>query len=441
MADTDTIAAIATPPGVGGVGIVRVSGPEAENIASKLTGGVPAPRRAVLVKITDSGGAAIDSGLAIHFPAPHSFTGESVLELHGHGGPVVLSMILDAVLGAGARRAEPGEFSRRAFENGKLDLAQAEAVADLIESGSRRAARSALRSLSGAFSDDVHALVEQLTRIRIFVEAAIDFPEEEINFLSDEALSRQLDDGRVAFDQLLDRTRAGRVLRDGFQAVIAGKPNAGKSSLMNALSGDETAIVTDMAGTTRDVLRETIVIEGLTIELVDTAGLREEAGLVEQEGIRRARKAMSSADAVLWVLDSTEPDPGAPEEEEDAALLVVRNKIDLSGEPAGQNADGSIGVSAVTMEGFEALKAALLTLAGLDTGIEGAFSARARHIEAIENARAHFEQGVAALRDARAGELLAEELRLAQDDLGTITGELHSDDLLGRIFADFCIGK
>ncbi len=441
MADTDTIAAIATPPGVGGVGIVRVSGPDVETIANQVAGGVPAPRRAVLASFSDAQGAAIDSGLAIYFPAPNSFTGESVLELHGHGGPVVLSMILEAVIDAGARRAEPGEFSRRAFENGKLDLAQAEAVADLIASGSRRAARSALRSLTGAFSDDVHALVERLTRIRIFVEAAIDFPEEEIDFLSDEALSRQLDDCRAAFDILLERTRAGRVLRDGFQAVIAGKPNAGKSSLMNALSGDETAIVTDVAGTTRDVLRETIVIEGLTIELVDTAGLREEAGLIEQEGIRRARKAMSSADAVLWVLDSTDPDAGAPEDDEDTAQLVIRNKIDLSGEPAGRNADGSIGVSAVTMAGFDALKEALISLAGLDAQVEGAFSARSRHIEAIEAARRHFDLGVAALRDARAGELLAEELRLAQDDLGTITGELHSDDLLGRIFADFCIGK
>ena len=395
----------------------------------------------MLADITDAKGSAIDSGLAIYFPAPQSFTGESVLELHGHGGPVVLSMILEAALDAGARRAEPGEFSRRAFENGKLDLAQAEAVADLIASGSRRAARSALRSLTGAFSDDVHELVERLTRIRIFVEAAIDFPEEEIDFLSDEALSKQLDDCRGAFDELLERTRAGRVLRDGFQAVIAGKPNAGKSSLMNALSGDETAIVTDVAGTTRDVLRETIVIAGLTIELVDTAGLREEAGLIEKEGIRRARKAMSSADAVLWVLDSTDQDASVPEDEDGVPRLIIRNKIDLSGEPAGPSADGSIGVSAVTMEGFDGLKEALLSLAGLDTGVEGAFSARARHIEAIENARRHFDRGVVALCDAKAGELLAEELRLAQDELGSITGELHSDNLLGRIFADFCIGK
>ncbi len=441
MADTDTIAAIATPPGVGGVGIVRVSGPNAESIASTITGGVPAPRQAVLATITDGNDTAIDNGLAIYFPAPNSFTGQSVLELHGHGGPVVLSMILDAVIAAGARRAEPGEFSRRAFENGKLDLAQAEAVADLIASGSRRAARSALRSLTGAFSDDVHSLVERLTRIRIFVEAAIDFPEEEIDFLSDEALSKQLKDCRGAFDSLLERTRAGRVLRDGFQAVIAGKPNAGKSSLMNALSGDETAIVTDVAGTTRDVLRETIVIEGLTIELVDTAGLREEAGLIEQEGIRRAKKAMSSADAVLWVLDSTDPDASVPASQDDAPQLVIRNKIDLSDEPAGLNDDGSIGVSAVTLAGFDALKQALLSLAGLDTGVEGALSARSRHIEAIEAARQHFDRGVTALRDSKAGELLAEELRLAQDDLGTITGELRSDDLLGRIFADFCIGK
>lgn len=386
-------------------------------------------------------GQAIDSGLALYFPAPNSFTGESVLELHGHGGPVVQSMILDAVLVAGARRAEPGEFSRRAFENDKLDLAQAEAVADLIESGSRRAARSALRSLSGAFSDRVHALVERLTRIRIYVEAAIDFPEEEIDFLSDDALNRQLDDCRHEFDDLLSRASAGRVLRDGFQAVIAGKPNAGKSSLMNALSGDETAIVTDIAGTTRDVLRETIEIEGLTIELVDTAGLRDEAECVEQEGIRRARKAMSTADAVLWVLDSSEQDPGTPDVPDDTELLVIRNKIDVSGEAAGPHPDGSIGLSAVTMDGFDALKAAIVTSAGLESGVEGAFSARSRHIDAIGRARAHFERGVVALRDVRAGELLAEELRLAQDELGTITGTLHSDDLLGRIFADFCIGK
>lgn len=441
MAATDTIAAIATPPGVGGVGIVRVSGPEAEAIARAVTGGVPPPRRVVLAEFVGADGQAIDSGLALYFPAPNSFTGESVLELHGHGGPVVQSMILDAVLGAGARRAEPGEFSRRAFENDKLDLVQAEAVADLIESGSRRAARSALRSLSGAFSDSVHALVERLTQIRIYVEAAIDFPEEEIDFLSDAALNRQLDDCRQEFDELLKRASAGRILRDGFQAVIAGKPNAGKSSLLNALSGDDTAIVTDVAGTTRDVLRETIEIDGLRIELVDTAGLREEAEVVEREGIRRARRAMSTADAVLWVEDTTDPDPGAPDTPADTDILVIRNKIDLSGEPAGAADDGSIGLSAVTMQGFDALKAALKSMAGLESGVEGAFSARSRHIEAIERAREHFERGVAALRDEKAGELLAEELRLAQDELGSITGALHSDDLLGRIFADFCIGK
>ncbi len=441
----DTIVAQATPPGTGGVGVVRISGGDCERVARVMLGSVPEPRVATYATFRDAHGEALDRGLALYFPKPGSFTGESVLELHGHGGPVVMALLVEAVVALGARRAEPGEFTKRAFLNDKLDLAQAEAVADLIDSGTAQAARAALRSLSGAFSEAVHDLAGQLTAIRVYVEAAIDFPEEEIDFLADDELAERLAACADAFDSLLSRAVVGRVLRDGYQVVIVGRPNAGKSSLMNRLSGEETAIVTEIAGTTRDVLRERINIDGLAVELVDTAGIRDNPDRIEAEGIRRARKAMAGADAVLWIQDATGPEPERLDEPvpEGIPVTIVRNKIDLSGDSPGI-VDGETPVvmlSARTGDGLDALQHRIRQLAGFRDLGEGAFTARRRHVDALRAARARFEAGRRALRDARAGELLAEELRLAQQALGAITGEVTADDLLGRIFSEFCIGK
>jgi tRNA modification GTPase len=438
----DTIVAAATPPGVGGVGIVRVSGRDAENIARHMLGSLPEPRTATHRTFCDKQGRKLDTGLALYFPAPASFTGESVLELHGHGGPVVMSLLVEAAIEFGARHAGPGEFTKRAFLNDKLDLAQAEAIADLIGSGTAQAARAALRSLSGIFSRAVDALAEKLVRLRMHVEAAIDFPEEEIDFLSDDALLTRLNDCAAAFDELMSQASVGRVLRDGFRVVIVGKPNAGKSSLLNRLSGEDTAIVTEVAGTTRDVLREQINIDGLAVELVDTAGLRDDPDRIEEEGIRRAREALKTADAVLWIQDASEPAGRQPGEAlpEGIPVTVVRNKIDLSGDNAGGEAD-QVRLSAKTGDGIDALRRRLSELAGYHDLGEGAFTARKRHIDALNRAFTHFNAGRKALDEARAGELLAEELRLAQEALGQITGAVSSDDLLGRIFSEFCIGK
>ena len=443
----DTIVAAATPPGVGGIAVVRVSGERVPEIARRVLGELPAPRHATLSGFRDGEGRLLDSGIALYFPAPDSFTGEAVLELQGHGGPVVVAGILEALVRLGARRAEPGEFSRRAFLNERLDLTQAEAIADLVASGSSQAARAALRSLSGEFSAEVDALIERLVRLRMHVEAAIDFPEEEIDFLSDDALTRRLLECGRAFDSLLERASAGRVLTDGYRLVIVGRPNAGKSSLMNLLSGQETAIVTEVAGTTRDILRERINIDGLVVELIDTAGLRNDPDRIEAEGIRRAREALKSADAVLWIRDaSAAADGGGNPGEElppDVPVIRVHNKIDLTGEPPGRlpAEPCAVAISARTGAGVEVLKDRIKELAGYrDTG-EGTFTARRRHVEALERARAHFLAGREALERTRAGELLAEELKYAQEALAEITGEFTSDDLLGRIFAEFCIGK
>jgi tRNA modification GTPase len=438
----DTIVATATPPGTGGVGIVRLSGPDAERIGRTLLGKLPQPRRASYRRFRDADGAAIDEGLALYFPAPGSFTGEPVLELHGHGGPVVMGMLVDAAVALGARQAEPGEFSRRAFLNDRLDLAQAEAIADLIASGTEQAARAALRSLSGEFSDRVNALAEQLTGLRTHVEAAIDFPEDEIDFLADEALRGRLEACAAAIADLESRAGMGRILRDGFRAVIVGKPNAGKSSLLNRLSGEDTAIVTEIAGTTRDVLRERIDVDGLAIELADTAGLREDPDRIEAEGIRRAREAVRSADAVLWIQDATDTEPGAldPAVPAELPVIIVRNKIDLTGEAAGAD-DGIVRLSAATGEGIDALRRRLREVAGYEDRGEGVFTARRRHVRALRRAAEHFDAGRRALEESRAGELMAEELRLAQEALGEITGRVSADELLGRIFSEFCIGK
>jgi tRNA modification GTPase len=447
-APVDTIAAIATPPGRGGVGIVRVSGPLARAVAGQMLGRVPVPRYAHFTPFHDPHGGLLDSGIALFFPAPHSFTGEDVLELQGHGGPVVLDAVLRAVFAAGVRPARPGEFTERAFLNGKLDLAQAEAVADLIDSASTEAARLALNSLQGHFSTRIRALVEQLTALRTFVEAAIDFSDEEIDFLSEGGVAERLAQTQEELEAVRQAAWQGTLLREGMTLVIAGQPNAGKSSLLNALAGRERAIVTDIPGTTRDVLREQILIDGLPLHIVDTAGLRDSSDPVEQEGIRRAWEEIARADRLLLITDATR---GLMPE--DRTLLdrfpsgvpvtVVRNKIDLSGESPGFS-EGPFGpelrLSARRGEGVDLLREHLKGSVGFHAG-EGLFMARRRHLEALLRAADHLERAATQLRDFRAGELVAEELRLAQNHLGEITGAFSSDDLLGRIFSDFCIGK
>ncbi|MGB5345302.1 MAG: tRNA uridine-5-carboxymethylaminomethyl(34) synthesis GTPase MnmE, partial [Woeseia sp.] len=409
-----------------------------------MLGELPPPRTAQVRTFVGRDGAALDEGLALWFPGPGSFTGEDVLELHGHGGPVVVAGLIAAAVDLGARRAEAGEFSRRAFLNDKLDLAQAEAIADLIASGTSQAARAALRTLSGEFSSAVNELLEQLIRLRLHVEAAIDFPEEEIDFLSDKALLTQIDRVRDAFDSLAARASAGRVLRDGLQVVIVGRPNAGKSSLLNVLSGQEAAIVTEVAGTTRDILRERIDIDGLLVELVDTAGLRDDPDRIEEEGIRRARQAMNNADAVLWIIDASADEKSAAPPEPlptNVPVLHVYNKMDLLRPRRDAAGAHAVYLSAKTGTGIDTLRDELKRLAGTGDLGEGSFTARQRHLDSLSKARKHFDSGVEALQKARAGEILAEELRLAQDALGEITGRFTSDDLLGRIFSEFCIGK
>lgn len=441
----DTIVAAATPPGKGGIGIVRISGDETESLATAMLGDLPQPRLATNAVIYNRNGDELDSGIALYFPGTASYTGESVLEFHGHGGPVVVSSIIDTAVELGARRAEPGEFSKRAFLNGKLDLVQAEAIADLIDSGTSQAARAALRSLSGSFSHAVENLQQQLANLRLHVEAAIDFPEEEIDFLSDEDLLKKIDDCAAAFEKLERETNIGRVLRDGLQFVIVGKPNAGKSSLLNLLSGQDAAIVTEVAGTTRDILRERIEIDGLAVELVDTAGLREDPDRIEAEGIRRAREALKKADGVLWIKDASVGEGGALDEDisGDIPIIVLRNKIDITGEDAGpvDNDAHTLNVSAKSGAGIDDLRETIRRLAGYKDLGEGAFTARRRHVDAIALAAKRFGRGKEALDKKKAGELFAEELRLSHEALGEITGAFTSDDLLGRIFSEFCIGK
>ena len=453
-ATTDTIAAIATPPGFGGVGVVRLSGPAVPALAIDLLGRLPTPRHATHACFRGPDGVALDAGLALYFPAPHSFTGEHVLELQGHGGPVVLDLVLARCCALGARLARPGEFSERAFLNGKLDLAQAEAVADLIASGSAAAARAAMASLQGVFSEQVAALTEAVIALRVHVEAAIDFPEEEVDFLADASIGARLAALREQLAALQRDAGQGRVLRDGFTVVIAGPPNAGKSSLLNALSGEETAIVSAQAGTTRDVLRSQIVIDGLPLHVIDTAGLRASGDSIEQEGIRRARAAVARADRVLLMRDHSSLLPGAlpaagdllqaHDLPPDLPVSLLYNKIDLTQAPAGLWEVGGdapqIGLSVATGAGLDILRAHLKACAGYSAGT-GVFSARRRHLDALARAGAHLALAEARLHHDCAGELAAEELRLVQDALGEITGAFTSDDLLGRIFSSFCIGK
>ena len=453
MSDTATITAIATATGRGGVGIIRVSGPLAAAIAQSMLGFMPEPRKAHFSDFLDGQGQPVDQGIGLYFAAPNSFTGEDVFELQGHGGPVVLDMLLQIVVSHGARMARPGEFSERAFLNDKMDLAQAEAVADLIDAVSEQAAKSAVRSMQGAFSHAVNSLVDALIHLRIYVEAAIDFPEEEIDFLADGKVAKDLAHIRQHLSDVMAEANRGSLMRDGMKVVIAGRPNAGKSSLLNALAGKDSAIVTHIAGTTRDVLREHIHIDGMPLHIIDTAGLRETDDEVEQIGIDRAWKEIRDADVVLLMVDSTEQPPARavdiwpefvshlPAEER---ITIVRNKCDLSKEPAGHSilaGQSTLALSAKENIGIDALRAHLKQIMGYESHTEGGFIARRRHLDALQRADEALVNGDAQLRGYGAGELLAEDLRAAQNALSEITGAFTSDDLLGRIFSSFCIGK
>jgi tRNA modification GTPase len=442
----DTIAAIASAPGAAGIGVVRVSGPHVPLIAHSLLGKIPTPRHAHFAAFRSADAHLIDRGLLLYFPSPASYTGEHVLELQGHGSLVLLDALLRRICELGARLARPGEFTERAFLNGKLDLAQAEAVADLIAARSQAGARAALQSMEGVFSGKVNALLHALITLRVHIEAAIDFPEEEIDFLADPAIAQQLAALREQLDDLLREARRGVRLNDGLRIAIVGRPNVGKSSLLNALAGSARAIVTDIAGTTRDVVRESVNLDGVVLELADTAGLRDTHDPVEQEGVRRAHSERERADVVLLVTDSqhAKTDLAWLEDLSPAVeCIVVVNKIDLTSVPAHneQHADAKwLWLSARTGEGLDALREQLKQLAGAGSG-EGAFSARRRHVLALEQVSDHLARTAQVLVDIRAGELAAEELRQAQHALGEITGTYTSDDLLGAIFSSFCIGK
>lgn len=446
MRDGDTIAAIATPPGNGGVGVIRISGPAAPGIAGQLTGKpLPKPRFAQFVSFLEADGRAIDSGLLLYFRAPASFTGEDVVELQGHGGSVVLDMLLRRVLALGARLAEPGEFSRRAFLNDKIDLAQAEAIADLITSSTEQAVRSAQQSLQGVFSEKINQLIDELIELRVFIEAAIDFVDEEIDFLGDGVVAGRIARLQTQIGEIRRSAEQGRLLHDGMTVVLAGKPNAGKSSLLNALAGHDAAIVTDIAGTTRDVLRERIQLDGMPLHVIDTAGLRDSDNPVEQEGIRRAHQEIAKADRVLLLIDSSDTDRTGIDADLPAGIAVTKvfNKIDLVGGQA-RIEHGSQGteihLSVKQGEGLDLLKRHLKLSMGFSEGADNVYAARARHIQAMLQA-AQALQNAAEQLQHQAHELVAEELRQAQTSLAAITGEFTSDDLLGEIFSSFCIGK
>jgi len=442
-----TIAAVATAPGRGGVGVIRISGVDLLPFAAAIAGGKqPKPRHATYTDFCDANGDAIDNGLLLYFPGPHSFTGEDVLELQGHGGPVVLQVLLARCVELGARLAEPGEFTKRAFLNDKLDLAQAESVADLIDAASSTAARSALKSLKGAFSHDIDELVDHLITLRMLTEATLDFPEEDLDFLEAADARGQLKRIQEELDHVLAHAKQGAILREGMHVVLVGEPNVGKSSLMNALAGDEIAIVTDIAGTTRDTVREEILIDGVPVHIIDTAGLRETQDVVEKIGIERTWAAVEKADLALLLVDSQTGHT------EDVAAILARlpeslpritvfNKVDLSGQATGveqQDGHSRVRLSAKTQQGVPQLRKLLLQAIGWQGAEEGLYLARERHLDALRRARAHLNYAELAYYQI---ELMAEELRLAQAALSEITGEFTSDDLLGVIFGRFCIGK
>ncbi|WP_119395190.1 tRNA uridine-5-carboxymethylaminomethyl(34) synthesis GTPase MnmE [Salinibius halmophilus] len=449
----DTIVALATPPGRGGVGIVRLSGKASLTIAEKMLGYTPKPRHAHYGPFIASDGTVLDEGIALFFPNPHSFTGEDVVELQGHGGPVIMDMLISECLKFGARMARPGEFSERAFMNDKLDLAQAEAIADLIDASSEQAARNALRSLQGAFSNRVHQLVEQLIHLRIYVEAAIDFPEEEIDFLGDGKVQADLEALKQELADVLNTANQGAIMREGMKVVIAGRPNAGKSSLLNQLAGRESAIVTDIAGTTRDVLKEHIHIDGMPLHLIDTAGLRDAPDEVERIGIARAWDEIKQADRILLLVDATTTDATDPHDiwpefvdqlEKWDHLTLVRNKVDITGEQPGIHNDGRVPVirlSAKSADGLDAMRQHLKDQMGFTGQAEGGFAARRRHLDALNKSANTLNTAYEQFIHTGAGELLAEDLRHVQNYLNEITGEFTPDDLLGKIFGSFCIGK
>ena len=440
----DTIAAIATPSGRGGVAIIRVSGPQVPYIAEKILGDIPKPFIASHRLFKDKRKQTLDDGVALFFPCPKSFTGEDVLELQGHGGHIVMDMLLERCLELGARIARPGEFSERAFLNDKLDLTQAEAIADLIDSGSEQAARSALRSLQGDFSKAINSLLIKMIEMRVYVEAALDFPEEEIDFLADESVMVRMNSIKRQLADITSKATQGSLLRNGLNLVIIGEPNAGKSSLLNVLSGNDSAIVTDIAGTTRDTLHESINLDGMPLHLVDTAGLRESDDVVEKIGIERAWQAVKKADIALLLLGEsqtvTKSEKIIKKLPDTLPLLIVQNKIDLSSEDAGKRNE-KIYISAKNNIGIDLLKEELKQRMGFQDNSEDIFIARRRHLRALKNTKQLVTNAEIQLVEFNAGELMAEELRLAQDELGKITGKFTSDDLLGEIFSSFCIGK
>lgn len=443
----ETIAAIATPPGRGGIGIIRVSGPIVPILAQSILGFLPKPRIAEFCLFQDKNGNPLDQGLALYFPEPNSFTGEDVLELQAHGGPVILDCLLKRILELGARIARPGEFSERAFLNDKLDLVQAEAIADLIDASSEQAARAAIRSLQGDFSKQIKQLLNTLIHLRTYVEATIDFSEEEIDFLTEGKINEQILEILLQLKNLHKTARQGSLLREGMTVVLAGAPNAGKSSLLNALSGQDIAIVTEHPGTTRDVLRNVIQIDGLPLHIIDTAGLRDSNDQIEQEGIRRALLEIDTADQILLMIDASNPTLPAihslsatnPEK-----FTIIRNKIDLLNEsPSLKTEEGifHISLSAKTGAGIPLLREHLKGCMGYQPNMEGEFSARRRHLDALSRAEQALAKSHQQLITSCASELIAEDLRLAQHALNEITGEFTNNDLLGNIFANFCIGK
>jgi tRNA modification GTPase len=451
----ETIVAIATASGAGGIGIIRLSGPSAHSIGETITAVKLKPRYAHFCRLHDAAGFVLDSGISLFFPSPNSFTGEDVVELQAHGGPIMLDLLLREACNHGARQALPGEFSQRAYLNNKIDLTQAEAIADLINSTTEQAALNASRSLQGAFSKKIELLISLVTRLRVYVEAAIDFPEEEIGFLQNSQLSDQLHNITEQFEAVMSEAKQGTLIQEGMKLVIAGRPNAGKSSLLNALSGQDTAIVTAIEGTTRDVLREHIQIDGLPIHIVDTAGLRDSDNVIEREGIRRAWEEIDSADRILLVVDgNAHSDVNAVLNDlwqeknsplrRDIPVTIVRNKCDLTSDnPAIASASENtvVNLSAKSGAGMDLLRTHLKACMGYTEGGQGSFSARRRHLQSLEDAKQFFLNGQQQLLESGAGELLAEDLRLCQNSLGDITGAVSSDELLGVIFSSFCIGK
>ncbi len=436
MTHDDTIAAHATPPGIGGVGILRLSGKQAVSIAKQMTKKKLIVRLATFTPFYNAQQQLIDEGIAIYFKAPHSFTGEDVVELQGHGGPIIMDQLLQAALSLGARMARPGEFSERAFLNDKIDLTQAEAIADLIHATTAEAAQSAVKSLQGAFSSTIDVLLKQLIDIRMFIESAIDFTDEDIDFVEQHQIIDKLNKLLAQIATVRKSAQQGVLLQAGIHVVIAGAPNAGKSSLLNCLSGRDSAIVTDVAGTTRDVLREYISIDGLPMHVIDTAGLRETGDVIEQEGVKRARNEMQKADLILWIYDATQPQPQPPQTH--TPIIAVANKIDLVVTPIAQQ---SIGISAKQNINIDVLKQAIKDQVGFQSTENASFIARRRHLDALDKTCTHIQHGLTAYLETQAHELLAEDLRQASQSMEEITGKFTSDDLLGKIFSEFCIGK